>query len=91
MKILVKIFLLFIAFSVAVSLFKQIALFLPQLSIVFAIGCSLGAIAGAFHHHGHGKPLMYGAIEGGLWLPKKTFEITMAICKGAFRFVMGAV
>lgn len=91
MKILAKIFLVFIAFSVAVSMFRQIAMLLPQFGILFAVGMSLGAVWGAFRHHWHGKPLLYGAIEGASWLPKKAFEITMAICRGVFRFVSGAV
>jgi len=68
MKIGIKVFWLFIAFALAVNMLNFVVAFLPHLSIVFAVGCSLGALWGAFHHHGHGKPLMYGAIEGALWL-----------------------
>lgn len=81
MKIGIKVFLLFIAFAVAVNTLNFVVAFLPQLSIVFAIGCSLGAVWGAFHQHGHGKPLFYGVIEGALWLPKKAFELTIGLCK----------
>lgn len=90
MKIGIKVFLLFIAFSLAVNMLNFVVAFLPHLSIVFAVGCSLGAVWGAFHHHGHGKPLFYGVIEGALWLPQKAVELTLRLWKFVFRFVMTA-
>lgn len=90
MKIGIKVFLLFIAFALAVNMLNFVVAFLPHLSIVFAAGCSLGALWGAFHHHSHGKPLFYGMLEGALWLPKKAFEITIGLCKFVFKFVMSA-
>ncbi len=90
MKFIFKIMLVFIAISAALSVAQHLVLLLKPLSAVFAAACAFGAAWGAFRHHGHGKPLLYGAIEGASWLPKKTFELIMVISKFVFRLVMPA-
>lgn len=90
MKIAIKVFLLFIAFSLAVNTLNFVVLLLPQLSVVFAVGCSLGALYGAFSSYSNGKPMLAGVIEGALWLPKKALDLTIGLCKFVFKFVMGA-
>lgn len=85
--VILKFVLLMFAFSVFVNVLVGVADLLPHFATAFAACCGLGAVWGAFHSQN--KPLLHGAVEGALWLPKKVLEIALALAKLAARFVMG--
>lgn len=88
---LVKIFMLFVAFSVALQVFAHLVAFLPTVAGIVGVASAVLGVMGAIKHHTTGKGAAHGFFEGVLWLPGLIWRAILAIVGFVFRFVAGLV
>lgn len=86
LKPFIKIFMLFVAFSIAANAFGGLVQFILPFGLLIVAAALLMGAAGAVKEAA-GKGPLHGFLEGVLTIPKLILSVIMAIVKFVFGFV----
>lgn len=88
LKPFIKLFMLFVAFSIAANVFGGLVHLVEHLGLLIAAICVFAGAAGAIKH-GEQQGMLHGFLVGFMWLPALIWRAIVAIVSFVFRFIGG--